>query len=171
MKSFPSTMKSSRPSSRGCGEGKFWGLGLEWTGEFLFDVISCCCNIGSMGTLVIGDNGDLTEGSCLTGAWSISINAGLTVDIGVGGVCAAAETLFRFKAFACAARNAAFDDRLANRASHGRPLSEQREHGTLLSQPVLACAQLRQAIGVRPATVGTPPGSGSAGSRSSWYVA
>lgn len=157
-------MKSSIPSSRGCGDGKFSGLGLELTGEFFFDEVSCCCNIGSMGMLLFVDIGDLTNASRLAGIWSISIRAGLTVDIGAGD---AWGTRLRIATLACAARNAAFDDRLANLASHCRPLSEQREHGTLLSQPVFAWAQLRQAIGVRPATVGIPPGSGSVGSRSS----
>jgi len=73
-------------------------------------------------------------------------------------------------AFACAARTAALDDRRANLAAQGRFFSAQRAQGTLLSQPVLALAQFWQAIGVRPATVGTPPGRGSMGSRASWYV-
>ena len=70
-------------------------------------------------------------------------------------------------ALAWAARTAAFEDRRANRAAQGRFFSAQRAHGTLLSHPVLALAQFWQAIGVLPATVGTPPGSGSIGSRAS----
>ena len=73
-------------------------------------------------------------------------------------------------AFACAARTAALDDRRANLAAQGRFFSAHREQGTLLSQPVFALAQFWHAMGVRPATVGTPPGSGSMGSLASWYV-
>lgn len=64
-----------------------------------------------------------------------------------------------------------FDDRLANLAAHGNDLSAHLEHGTLLSQPVLALAQFRQAIGVLPATAGMEAGSGREGSLISWYVA
>lgn len=71
---------------------------------------------------------------------------------------------------ACAALAAALEDRRANLAAHGRFFSAHRLHGTLLSHPVLALAQFWQAIGVLPATVGTPPGSGSIGSLASWYV-
>lgn len=58
-----------------------------------------------------------------------------------------------------------FDDRRANLAAHGRDLSAHLEQGTLLSQPVFALAQLRQAIGVLPATVGIDAGCGRDGSR------
>ena len=61
-----------------------------------------------------------------------------------------------------------FDDRLANLAAHGSDLSAHLEQGTLLSQPVFALAQLRQAIGVRPATAGILVGGGSDGSLISW---
>ena len=64
-----------------------------------------------------------------------------------------------------------FDDRLANLAAHGSDLSAHLEHGTLLSQPVLALAQLRQAIGVLPAIAGMEGGRGREGSLISWYVA
>lgn len=73
-------------------------------------------------------------------------------------------------ATAWAARKTTFEDRLANLAAQSRFLSAHREHGTLLSQPVFACAQFKQAMGVLPAMVGTPPGPGSNGSRASWYV-
>jgi hypothetical protein len=80
------------------------------------------------------------------------------------------ERAFWNAALACAARMAALDDRLANRASHGRFFSAHLVQGTFLSQPVFALAQFWHAMGVRPATVGTPPGSGSVGSLASWYV-
>lgn len=70
-------------------------------------------------------------------------------------------------ALACAARTAAFDERRAKRAAQGRFFSTHLEQGTRLSQPVFALAQLWQAIGVRPAIVGTPPGRGSIGSLAS----
>lgn len=53
-----------------------------------------------------------------------------------------------------------FDHRRANLATQGRPFSAQREHGTLLSQPVFEFAQLIQAIGARPATVAVPSWEG-----------
>lgn len=93
-------MKSSRPSIRGCGDGKFSGLGLELTGEFFFDVVSCCCNIGSMGMLLFGDIGDLTNASFLTEAWSISIKAGFTVAIGAGDACVTPVARLRIATFA-----------------------------------------------------------------------
>lgn len=61
-------------------------------------------------------------------------------------------------------RFAAFDERRAYLLAHGRFFSEHLEQGTLLSQPVFALAQLMHAMGVRPLTVGTPPGNGSIGS-------
>lgn len=64
-----------------------------------------------------------------------------------------------------------FEDRLANLAAHGSDLSAHLEHGTLLSQPVLALAQLMHAIGVLPATAGIDVGRGREGSLISWYVA
>lgn len=73
-------------------------------------------------------------------------------------------------ALACAALAAALDERRANLAAHGRFFSAHRLQGTLLSHPVLAFAQFWHAMGVLPATVGTPPGSGSIGSLASWYV-
>lgn len=63
-----------------------------------------------------------------------------------------------------------FDDRRANLAEQGNDFSAHLEHGTLLSQPVFALAQLRQAMGVRPAIVGTEAGRGREGSLISWYV-
>lgn len=57
-----------------------------------------------------------------------------------------------------------FDDLLANLAAHGSDLSAHLEQGTFLSQPVLALAQLRQAIGVRPAMADILAGGGSDGS-------
>ena len=46
-------------------------------------------------------------------------------------------------------RTTPLEDLLANRGAHVRFLSEQREHGTFLSQPALAVAQFEHAIGVR----------------------
>lgn len=70
-------------------------------------------------------------------------------------------------ALACAALAAALEDRRANRAAQGRFFSAQRLQGTRLSHPVFALAQFWHAMGVLPATVGTPPGSGSIGSLAS----
>ena len=64
----------------------------------------------------------------------------------------------------------ALPERRAKRASQGRFFSAQREHGTALSQPVFALAQLIQAMGVRPAMDGTVPGAVCIGSLASWYV-
>jgi hypothetical protein len=73
-------------------------------------------------------------------------------------------------ALACAARMAALDDRLAYLAAHGRFFSAHLVQGTFLSHPVFALAQFWHEMRVRPATVGTPPGSGSMESLVSWYV-
>lgn len=54
-------------------------------------------------------------------------------------------------------RFANLDDRRAYRAAQGRFFSAHREHGTLLSQPVFALAQLKHAIGVLPPTGATCP--------------
>lgn len=65
-------------------------------------------------------------------------------------------------------RIAAFDERRANRASQDRFLSAHREQGTPLSQPAFALAQLMQAMGVRPAVLGTSRGASCVGSLASW---
>jgi hypothetical protein len=57
--------------------------------------------------------------------------------------------------YVAAARLASFEERRAYLAAHGRFFSAHLEHGTLLSQPVFAFAQLRQAMGVRPPTGAT----------------
>ena len=57
----------------------------------------------------------------------------------------------------------------AKRGAHGRFLSAHLEHGTFLSQPAFAVAQLLQAMGVLELIGGSPPETCS-GSRTSWYV-
>jgi hypothetical protein len=60
-----------------------------------------------------------------------------------------------------------FDVRRANRGAHGRFLSARLEHGTFLSQPAFAVAQLLQAMGV-PELIGGSPPEACSGSRTSW---
>ena len=72
-----------------------------------------------------------------------SVDTGFTAGTCIGDLCGSPEVWSRVvlsRAFA--ARNAAFDDRLANRGSLFKLFDEQRVHGTLLSQPVFAWAQL-----------------------------
>jgi hypothetical protein len=70
--------------------------------------------------------------------------------------------------FAAAARaTIPFEVLRANRGAQGRFLSAHLEHGTFLSQPAFAVAQLLQAIGVLELMGGSPPEEGTE-SRTSW---
>jgi hypothetical protein len=84
-------------------------------------------------------------------------------------VCCGNMAAVLMAAEAWAARIAAFEERRANLAAHGRFLSAHLAHGTRLSHPVLACAQFKHAMGVLPAMVGMPCLGGSIGC-ASWYV-
>jgi len=66
----------------------------------------------------------------------MSITAG---KVGAGILAGATSELLN--ALACAARAAAFDDRRANRALHGKFFSAHLLQGTRLSHPVFAFAQ------------------------------
>jgi hypothetical protein len=62
-----------------------------------------------------------------------------------------------------------FEDLRAKRGAQARFLSAHLEHGTFLSQPALAVAQLLQAIGVLE-LMGGSPSVMCIESRTSWYV-
>jgi nitrogen fixation-related uncharacterized protein len=165
---LPSCINSSSASTLVCGDGKPSGLLWELVGELFFWELSGGLILESAAAFASGVI-RFTRDSCLLELESISIKAGLIV--GAGEVCCVKDTAtcVPIAALTWAARSAAFDDLRAKRAAQSSFLSAHREHGTRLSQPVLAWAQLRQAMGVFPATVGTPPGGGSIGC-ASWYV-
>lgn len=113
----------------------------------------------------VGDAIPITGLDCKRGSITISIYFGEVVmaeccgGFGSGGSGACSEA-----SNAAIALAISVDDRRANLAAHGSDLSAHLAHGTRLSQPVFALAQLRQAMGVGPARVGIDAGGGRDGS-------
>ena len=115
---------------------------MEIDGELLDDILRESLRDFFMGASS-GDARGPVDTPGLMASLSTSVEIGFTADTCVGDPCAGPEVWSRIvlsRAFA--ARNAAFDDRLANRGSQFRLFDEHRVHGTLLSQPVFAWAQL-----------------------------
>ena len=113
----------------------------------------------------VGDAISIAGAECKRGSITISLySSGAAIAKCCGGLGPVDSGACSEASDAAIAFTINVDGRRANLASHGSDLSVHLAHGTRLSQLVFALAQLRQAMGVRLATVRIDAGSGRDGS-------